>query len=172
MVDEAVRRFQNFIATRTRTFGGLRSISLLRLLTTLAVAPVVVVVVVVAVPGDLRAAVYRAGVAEGGDDAYHALLDYYMQSNNAADKTQMLYALGRARDVHLLRHTLEISIDTSIVRPQDRVAVISGVSANPLGRDLAWNFVRENWDDFNSRYARQMIVSKHQHVHLIPLHCY
>jgi aminopeptidase N len=106
-----------------------------------------------AVPGDLRSAIYRAGIMEGGDRAYHELLAYYMTSTNAADKTQILYALGKAKDVHLLLHTLEISIDPTIVRPQDRVYAISGVSTNPLGRDLAWNFFREHYDEFNSRYV-------------------
>merc|ERR1711879_680560 len=40
--------------------------------------------------------------------------------------------------------------DSSIVRPQDQRTVIAGVSANPLGRDLAWNFVQANFETFNT----------------------
>jgi puromycin-sensitive aminopeptidase len=30
---------------------------------------------------------------------------------------------------------------------------VAGVAANPKGRDLAWEFVKANWEEFDRRYG-------------------
>ena len=39
------------------------------------------------------------------------------------------------------------------VRNQDIVSIITGVGSNPYGRDVWWNFVRNNWDTLVLRYG-------------------
>ena len=41
---------------------------------------------------------------------------------------------------------LEYSLDSSKIRSQDAVSVISYVASNPVGKYLAWTFVQNNWD--------------------------
>eukprot|EP01094_Clydonella_sp_ATCC50884_P020581 TRINITY_DN4312_c0_g1_i2.p1 TRINITY_DN4312_c0_g1~~TRINITY_DN4312_c0_g1_i2.p1 ORF type:complete len:965 (+),score=290.45 TRINITY_DN4312_c0_g1_i2:154-3048(+) len=103
------------------------------------------------VDGNIRSAVYRAAIENEGEAAFAALKAMYLASDNAADKKTMLYAFGHAQTLYLLRETLEMAMDPNVVRPQDRNTIIAGVAANPLGRDLAWNFLRENWDALNAR---------------------
>ena len=45
----------------------------------------------------------------------------------------------------MLFRYLEYSLDSSKVRSQDAVGVISYVASNPVGKYLAWTFVQNNW---------------------------
>ena len=72
------------------------------------------------------------------------------QEGTCAEQKRVLYTLGCTREFYLLKATLDMSLDSDIVRPQDQRTAIAGVSANPLGRDLAWNFVQANFETFNT----------------------
>jgi hypothetical protein len=48
---------------------------------------------------------------------------------------------------------LQYSVDETKVRIQDTVSVIAYVSRNPLGRRLAWDFVRSQWDTLFTKYG-------------------
>ena len=56
-------------------------------------------------------------------------------------------ALGRATDPALLQRTLNLVLSDKI-RMQDAMIPIGAVASNTgdAGRDLAWRFVKENWD--------------------------
>ena len=43
---------------------------------------------------------------------------------------------------------------TNAVRSQDTVLVIGAVAGNQNGRDLCWDFIRENWEELDRRYGR------------------
>lgn len=48
---------------------------------------------------------------------------------------------------------LEMSLNSSSgIRKQDAARVISQVGGNPLGRYLAFNFIRERWSDMKQMY--------------------
>ena len=51
------------------------------------------------------------------------------------------------------RKTLERSLSDD-VRSQDTPLVIISVAANRFGRDLTWDFVKENWSEFDRRYGK------------------
>ena len=64
----------------------------------------------------------------------------------------MLMSLARFSQPELLQETLERTL-TDDVRSQDTVTVVSGVAANLAGRQLAWDFVKDNWAEFDRRYG-------------------
>ena len=39
------------------------------------------------------------------------------------------------------------------MRLQDTIFVVSAVAANHKGRNLAWEFLKEQWDEFDRRYG-------------------
>ncbi|MFQ5872414.1 MAG: ERAP1-like C-terminal domain-containing protein, partial [Dehalococcoidia bacterium] len=53
----------------------------------------------------------------------------------------------------LLQETLKRSMSTE-VRTQDSVLVLTAVAANRHGRDLAWEFIKSNWGELDSRYGK------------------
>ena len=103
---------------------------------------------------DLRALVY-ALVAQAADPStYETLWDLEQKAALQEEKVRLLLALTKTRDAGLLQETLRRSL-TDAVRSQDAVLVITNVATSrpSLGRDLAWSFVKKNWDELYRRYA-------------------
>lgn len=103
---------------------------------------------------DLRGVVY-ALVAQDADEAtYETLWELERKASLQEEQVRLLIALTQPRDEHLLQETLRRSL-TDAVRSQDAVLVIANVAASrpSLGRDLAWSFVKKNWDELYRRYA-------------------
>lgn len=103
---------------------------------------------------DLRGVVYSL-VAQRADEAtYETLWDLERKAALQEEQVRLLVALTHPRDETLLRETLRRSL-TDAVRSQDAVVVITSVATSrpSLGRDLAWDFIKENWDELYRRYA-------------------
>ena len=52
------------------------------------------------------------------------------------------------------------------VRSQDTMFVVGAVTGSVKGRELAWNFVKENWTLLHSRYKGGFLLSR-----LIKVQC-
>ena len=68
------------------------------------------------------------------------------------EKIRLLMSLARFQQQDLLRETLDRSLSDD-VRLQDTIFVVSAVAANNQGKDLAWEFLKEQWDEFDRRYG-------------------
>jgi aminopeptidase N len=91
--------------------------------------------------------------AQAGDrSTYDQLWELEERTNLQEEKIRLLLAMSRFQDAGLLNETLESSL-TSRVRSQDTITVVSGVAANPKGRLPAWEFVKNNWGEFDRRYG-------------------
>ena len=66
---------------------------------------------------------------------------------------RLLGALTRFDDHLLLEETLERAL-TSEVRVQDAVLLVVSLANNLKGRDLAWDFVKRYWTEFDRRYGK------------------
>jgi len=62
------------------------------------------------------------------------------------DRGELLAALARARDPHLARRTLELSL-TKDFPPSQSAGLVSSVSATGYNADEAWKFMREHHRD-------------------------
>ena len=74
------------------------------------------------------------------------------ETDLAEEKIRLLMSLTRFQQPELLNAALEDSL-SSKVRSQDTITLVAGVAANPKGRDLAWDFVKSNWGEFDRRYG-------------------
>ncbi len=103
---------------------------------------------------NLRAVVYGLVAQEADKATYEALWDLQRKAVLNEEKVRLLVALTKTKRKELLQETLARSL-TDEVRSQDAVPVITGVAiAWPgVGRDLAWSFVQENWDELYRRYS-------------------
>ncbi|XP_069101890.1 uncharacterized protein [Argopecten irradians] len=102
---------------------------------------------------DVKRSVLCGGISEGGADEWDFLYKQYKQSNVANERLMMLYALGCSQQPWILSRYLALSLDTNEVRKQDAGYVIRYVSGNPIGRDLTWSFMQQNWSLYIERYG-------------------
>ncbi len=108
---------------------------------------------------DLRESVYYIVANRGGAKEHAALLAMYRHATLHEEKNRIGKALGGFTNRDLLKKTLAFSTSHH-VRPQDTVGIISAVWLNPDGRDLAWAFVKTNWNLFLERYASSQALAR------------
>ncbi len=101
---------------------------------------------------DIRFPVYTLSVEHGGREAHEAIMHMFLEADRDEEKVRCLRALGHARDPELLARTLEFALSPH-VRSQDAICAIIEVAHNPQGRDMAWQFLKHNWEELCQRYA-------------------
>jgi puromycin-sensitive aminopeptidase len=100
---------------------------------------------------DLRQTVYSLVAENGHAREWAQLRKLYRASDLQEEKTRLLRAIGCCRDEEVLREFLDYSLSAQ-VRSQDTWIAITSVAAHPVGRPLAWRFVKKNWKTFLERY--------------------
>ena len=102
---------------------------------------------------DLRAVAIGLTAQQGDEATYELLWERGKAAELQEEKLRFLRALGRFSQPALLQRTLERSL-TPDVRSQDTVSLIGAVATNRKGRDLTWQFVKDNWAELDRRYGR------------------
>ncbi len=69
--------------------------------------------------------------------------------------------MGSFGERQLLEQALAFSVNEDEVRQQDAPSIISAVAANaPIGRDLAWKFFIDNYEELRRRYKTGMLMNR------------
>ncbi len=101
---------------------------------------------------DIRGVVYSLAGQAGDRTTYDQLWELERNTSLQEEKIRLLLALARFQQPELLQETLERAL-SSDVRSQDTISVVGSVAFNLRGRDLAWEFVKSNWPEFDRRYG-------------------
>jgi puromycin-sensitive aminopeptidase len=111
------------------------------------------------IDSDLRGVVYNLIAENGGEKEYKKLKDLYVGIPFQEEKDRIFRALCSFRDKKLLQRSLEMAFSNQM-RAQDRFKAISFIWANPVGQDLAWSFVKENWESITKAFAGGHLYSR------------
>ena len=106
-----------------------------------------------AVHPDLRGLVFSLAAQAGDADTYEKLWNLERATNLQEEQIRLLLAMARFTQPELLQETLRHALTGEDVRSQDTITVITAVAANLKGRQMAWDFVRENWPELDRRYG-------------------
>jgi len=101
---------------------------------------------------DIRGALYATVASQGGIKEYRELINLYKKEQLHEEKNRIGYALGEFNDAKILKQVCEFAMSKN-VRIQDTIGILSGVGANPKGRNIWWSFIRKNWKTLVSRYG-------------------
>ncbi len=101
---------------------------------------------------DLRGVVYNLVAENGGEKEFNTLVKMYKKEDNQQEKDRIGRSLGQFQDKKPLSKALEFAISKD-VRFQNSLGIIASVWGNPVGRYLAWEFVKKNWKMLRERYA-------------------
>jgi len=124
---------------------------------------------------ELRSLIMSATIRHGDDDKLvDKLLKIYIKSNSAEFQQDIAAGLTSTKDKNNIAKLLSILKDTSIIRTQDTSRWIIYLIRSKFGRDITWNWVRDNWqwiketfdgdksyDDY-PRYAANALSSRKQ----------
>lgn len=101
----------------------------------------------------MRSTIYCTAVRSGGENEWRFLWERYTRSNVAAERSQILGALGCSREVWLLQRYLDWTLDESSgVRNQDRSQIFGGVATSDVGFLLAKSFFFDRIDSIYQKY--------------------
>jgi len=102
---------------------------------------------------DLRIGVFRTVVGGGRlPDAFEILRERALTESHQEEKMRFLTGLASSQKSEEIRLLLEDSLSDRI-RSQDTVSVVTSVAANPYGREHAWTFFTERFQEFSRRYS-------------------
>ena len=104
------------------------------------------------VPADIRRVVFNLTAKRGDRAVYDAMWELERQATLEEEKVRLLVALSHFERPDLLGETLERSL-SSEVRVHNTVNMLVTASEGRHGRDLAWEFLKENWTEFDRRYG-------------------
>ncbi|XP_013400083.2 putative aminopeptidase-2 [Lingula anatina] len=102
---------------------------------------------------DLKSLVYCYAIKNGGQTEWDWAYERYKKANVAAEKSKLIVALTCSNEPWILNRYLEYSMDRKEVRQQDAVSVMANIAGNSIGKSMAWNFFRANWDKIFAEYG-------------------
>ena len=100
---------------------------------------------------NLKLTVYSLVAHSGGKEEYEQLKNLYIKSNLQEEKIRFLTALGKFRQSEIMQEFLNFILSEN-VRSQDVAIAISSIANNPSGINLAWQFFRDNYKEFERRF--------------------
>ena len=104
-------------------------------------------------PADLRVATFAMSAQRGDRDLYDTMWDLEKSASLHEEKLRFLRALAGFPAPDLIQETLDRSLNEDHVRSQDTISVMMATASNPHGRELAWQFLKDNWDELDRRYG-------------------
>ncbi|KAI3709634.1 hypothetical protein L2E82_39400 [Cichorium intybus] len=110
-------------------------------------------------PPDIRRAVYVAvmkKVTATDRSGFDSLLKVYRETDLSLEKTRILGALGSCSDPDIILEVLNFLL-TPEVRSQD---VVFGLAVSREGREVAWNWFKENWEHISSTWGRGFLITR------------
>ncbi|XP_013408526.1 uncharacterized protein LOC106172388 isoform X2 [Lingula anatina] len=112
---------------------------------------------------DLKSLVYCYAIKNGGQAEWDWAYERYKKANVAAEKSKLIVALTCSNEPWILNRYLEYSMDRKEVRQQDAVSVMANIAGNSIGKSMAWNFFRANWDkifaEFGGLFSFDTLIS-------------
>jgi puromycin-sensitive aminopeptidase len=94
-------------------------------------------------------------LAHTGDEArYDEFLELYRTASTPQEERRYLFSLASFRHAELLARTLARTINGEI-RTQDAPFIVGALLTNVYERELAWEFVKTNWDHMDRLFPKQ-----------------
>jgi puromycin-sensitive aminopeptidase len=93
----------------------------------------------------------------GGAAEYEEFKTNFQTAKTPQEETRYLFALAAFRPADLFEQTLQLTINGE-VRTQNAPYLMRSILLNTEGRERAWTFLKENWDEMGRQYPDNSIV--------------
>lgn len=108
---------------------------------------------------DLKGVVYNLVAENGGDVEYKKFMQLYKKTSFQEEKDRILRALCMFKDKKLLNKTLDFSLSKQ-AKSQDLLKTISFAWANPWGRKVAFEYLKNNWSIILKKFEGGHLFSR------------
>ncbi|XP_022167987.1 glutamyl aminopeptidase-like isoform X2 [Myzus persicae] len=101
---------------------------------------------------DIRYTVYTYGMSRSNESDWNRLWDLFINEQDPQKKEILKGALTSSKETSLLTRLLQYAKNESHVNSQDYLEIILQINHNPIGNQLAWDFLRNNWEYLIDRF--------------------
>jgi puromycin-sensitive aminopeptidase len=101
---------------------------------------------------DIRNTIFRIIASNGGEKEWKIFEKLYKEEKMHEEKDRYGYALTSFKDKTLIEKTLKFIMGND-VKTQDAPHLLASLWQNPFGRDLTWQFVKNNWEILLKKYG-------------------
>ncbi len=106
---------------------------------------------------ELRSLVIVATIIQKDDeDLIDWLINIYKTTNSSDLKQDLNVGLTAARNPETVKKLLSLIKDSSIIRSQDVARWVAYLIRNKYGRDLTWQWIRDNWNWLEETFKGDM----------------
>lgn len=86
-------------------------------------------------------------IRAGGQEEWEFAWQRYLHTNVGSEKEILLSSLGCSRETWILSRYLHWAVsEGSGIRKQDSARIFTAVASNVIGQELAYRFLKNNWD--------------------------
>ncbi len=96
--------------------------------------------------------VFSLAAKRGDRSTYDAMWEARRNSSLQEEKVRLLGGVSSFEQPELLQETLERSL-TDELRVHETISAVVMVAGSRHGREIAWDFMKANWDEFDRRYG-------------------
>lgn len=91
---------------------------------------------------------YCTAIKYGGEDEWNFLYQRYQSSSISSERDIILQTLGCSKEPWILFRYLRAAINGRhhSIRKQDVYKIFASVSRSIVGRQIAFDFIRDNWE--------------------------
>jgi puromycin-sensitive aminopeptidase len=93
----------------------------------------------------------------GGPAEYEEFKNNFKTAKTPQEETRYLFALASFRPTDLFERTLQLTLNGE-VRTQNAPYLMRSLLLNTEGRERAWTFLKEHWDEMGKQYPDNSIV--------------
>jgi len=108
---------------------------------------------------DLAGVVFKLVIRNGGEQEYNQILNIYETTQIPDLKIKALTCLCSSKNPDLINRALNYGMSDR-VRTQDLMYVFNATSSTPIGRDITWNFVKDNWENIRKVLSGSFLLSR------------
>jgi len=108
---------------------------------------------------DLKTAIYGVVISNGGLKEWKTFEYLYTNTDSAEERDTIGRSLGSFNNYKVVEKALRFSMSKH-VRSQDTPFILASIWRNKEGQDLAWNFVKDNWEVILKRYGGSNFLTK------------
>ncbi|XP_022104276.1 aminopeptidase N-like isoform X2 [Acanthaster planci] len=106
------------------------------------------------IPKNFRKVVYCNGIRFGDKVEWDFAFDMLQASDDRWERSRWISALACSADHSRLKRYLQSMLDTATYSRHDDALILMGVAQNPDGYEVAWEFVRNNWETVGKMFKR------------------
>lgn len=102
---------------------------------------------------NIRGSVYVIVSRYGDESTQEQLRQLHDAADMTEEKVRLLRAMGQSTKPEIISDTLKFVFESDKVRMQDSISGLAGCTTSRVGRDLCWQYIKNNWKVLVERFG-------------------